>query len=159
MIGDDEYFVFSCNCSTVSRPKASARERWWITLAPQQSPITFAPKLSAYIPNSAVSYLLEFWASRASGKVLPEGSFAVLPRSGRLNREVCSLLAILALNPPLLVIYPFYLASSLFHIIAAVRRNASWIAILSGWLMFAACTQQQKGALKIRAIDSSKYII
>ena len=47
-----------------------------------------------------------------------------------------ALLAILALNPPLLVIYPFYLASSLFHIVAAVRRNAAWIAILSVYFTF-----------------------
>jgi hypothetical protein len=50
--------------------------------------------------------------------------------------SICAIIAsgwlsVTADNPPLLWIYPFYLASSLLHTVASVRRNAAWIAILS----------------------------
>jgi hypothetical protein len=51
------------------------------------------------------------------------GSFAAVIASGWLSATVD--------NPPLIWIYPFYLTSSLFHIVASVRRNAAWIAMLS----------------------------
>lgn len=51
------------------------------------------------------------------------GSIAAIIASGWLSFT--------ADNPPMIWIYPFYLTSSLFHVVASVRRNAAWIAILS----------------------------
>lgn len=39
-------------------------------------------------------------------------------------------------NPPLIWIYPFYLASSVFTAYAGIRRNAAWIALLSVYFTF-----------------------
>lgn len=51
---------------------------------------------------------------------------------GSLAAIVASaLLAVYAQDPPMIVIYPFYLTSSILHVVAAVRRNAAWIAFLS----------------------------
>lgn len=51
---------------------------------------------------------------------------------GSLSAIIASAgLAIYAQDPPMMAIYPFYLASSVLHVVAAVRRNAAWIAILS----------------------------
>ena len=51
------------------------------------------------------------------------GSLAAIVASGWLS--------LTADNPPLIWIYPFYLASSLLHTVASVRRNAAWITLLS----------------------------
>lgn len=51
------------------------------------------------------------------------GSLAAIVASGWLS--------ITADNPPLIWIYPFYLTSSIFHVVSSVRRSAAWIAILS----------------------------
>lgn len=39
-------------------------------------------------------------------------------------------------NPPLIWIYPFYLASSLFTAYAGIRRKAAWLALLSVYFTF-----------------------
>lgn len=69
-----------------------------------------------FLVESYTSDPLAFWCEMI-------GSLAAIVAS--------ALLAIMAQDPPMLLIYPFYLASSLFHVVAAVRRNAAWIAILS----------------------------
>lgn len=53
------------------------------------------------------------------------GSFCAIVASG--------ILAALADNPPMIIIYPFYLASSVLHFISSIRRNAAWIAALSAY--------------------------
>lgn len=69
-----------------------------------------------FMVNSYRTDILAFWCEMI-------GSLAAIVAS--------AMLAIYAQDPPMLLIYPFYLASSLFHVVAAVRRNAAWIAILS----------------------------
>jgi hypothetical protein len=69
-----------------------------------------------FLVESYTSDPLAFWCEMI-------GSLAAIVASGWLSFT--------ADNPPLIWIYPFYLTSSLFHVVASVRRNAAWIAILS----------------------------
>ena len=69
-----------------------------------------------FLKDSYTSDPLAFWCEMI-------GSLAAIIASGWLSFT--------ADNPPLLWIYPFYLTSSLFHVVASVRRNAAWITILS----------------------------
>lgn len=56
---------------------------------------------------------------------------------GTLSAVIASgWLSIMADDPPLIWIYPFYLISSLFTAYAGVRRNAAWIALLSVYFTF-----------------------
>lgn len=73
-------------------------------------------RLKLFFQESRHSDPLAFWLEMI-------GSLAAIVAS--------AVLAIKADNPPMIVIYPFYLTSSVFHVVAAVRRNAAWIAILS----------------------------
>jgi hypothetical protein len=74
-----------------------------------------------FMVNSYRTDVLAFWCEMI-------GSFAAIIAS--------AMLAIYAQDPPMLLIYPFYLTSSLLHVVASVRRNAAWIAILSVYFTF-----------------------
>ena len=47
-----------------------------------------------------------------------------------------AMLAVWATDPPMALIYPFYLASSVLQIVASARRKAAWITILSVYFTF-----------------------